>query len=95
MRLVLLIGIRLYWYFIPKSKRRCCIFRESCSQYVYRITSKNGFVHGLKAFRFRYSNCRGGCGIFTNPITQETQLILPNGEVLSENQIAKRLLKPI
>lgn len=85
--------IKCYWWIIPKSKRKKCIFRESCSQYVYRITLDNGFLQGLQSFLFRYRNCRYGYEIFKNPVSKEIQLMLPNKEVLCEKEIAERLLK--
>ncbi|WP_422351856.1 membrane protein insertion efficiency factor YidD [Flagellimonas sp.] len=92
MRLVLLIGIRLYWFFIPKSKRKCCIFQVSCSQYVYKTTSSKGFCQGIKALIFRYQNCRYGYEIFENAITNKIQLILPNKEIIDENEISTRVV---
>ncbi|WP_431163275.1 membrane protein insertion efficiency factor YidD [Flagellimonas beolgyonensis] len=95
MKYPLLLLIRLYWLIVPKTKRKKCIFRESCSQHVYRITLGKGFGQGLRAFHFRYKNCRYGYEIFRNPISKEIQLILPNKEVLCEDEIAERLLKSI
>ncbi|GMN06289.1 hypothetical protein MTsPCn5_16780 [Croceitalea sp. MTPC5] len=92
MRQILLIIIKVYWFLIPESKRRCCIFREPCSQHVYKITSARGFGQGFKALIFRYQNCRYGYEIFENPITNKIQLILPNKGVIDENEIAISLL---
>ncbi|MCA0958298.1 membrane protein insertion efficiency factor YidD [Muricauda ruestringensis] len=92
MKYLLLTIISGYWLFIPKSKRKKCIFQVSCSQYVYKITSNKGFVQGLRALRFRYRNCRYGYENFKNPVTQETQLMLPNGEVIGDNEISTRVV---
>ena len=59
MRLISLLLIRIYWLF-PKNNRRECIFRESCSQYVYRITKRYGFKKGLLALKKRRQKCRSG-----------------------------------
>ncbi|WP_298501815.1 membrane protein insertion efficiency factor YidD [uncultured Maribacter sp.] len=88
-----LIFIRFYWVLIPESKRRKCIFRESCSKHVFEVTSKSGFWKGVKAFKFRYKNCRQGYQIFQNPINNKIHLILPNRDIINEENIAKRLLK--
>ncbi len=48
---------------------------------------------GIKAFRFRYKNCRHGFEIFKNPIDDSIQVILPNGQIIGELEIAKRLIK--
>lgn len=92
MRHILLIAIRLYWLFIPKSKRKCCIFQETCSRYVYKITFSNGFYQGFKALIFRYQNCRYGYEIFENPITDKIQLILPSKEIIGESEISTRVV---
>ncbi len=93
MKLLLLGLIHLYWSIIPKSIRRKCIFRESCSKHVYRITRDEGFKNGLNALLFRYKNCRAKTIIFKNPITNEFQLILPNKKILSEEEVAEKLIE--
>ncbi|GAA3644514.1 membrane protein insertion efficiency factor YidD [Flavivirga jejuensis] len=93
MKIILLIIIKAYWLIIPKSKRKKCIFRKSCSNYVFKETSENGLWRGLKAFRFRYENCRHGFEIFKNPIDNKFQMILPNHQIIDEKDIAKRLIK--
>lgn len=92
MKVFLLVIIRVYWLLIPKSKRKKCIFRKSCSKYVFEETTKNGLQKGLKAFRFRYKNCRHGFEIFKNPINYKFQMILPNHLILDEEEIAERLI---
>jgi uncharacterized protein len=82
----------MYWYLIPKAKRRKCIFRKSCSIYVYEKTMTEGLVAGLKAFQYRYNNCKSGFHIFTNPISQTTQIILPNNTLLEEYEISERFI---
>lgn len=89
---ILLAIIKIYWFIIPESKRRSCIFRESCSQHVYKITTSKGFCQGFKAFIFRYQNCRYGYEIFENPITNKIQMILPSKKVIDEDEIAARLV---
>ncbi|WP_072995564.1 membrane protein insertion efficiency factor YidD [Pseudozobellia thermophila] len=91
MRLFLLFSIIMYWITIPKSKRRNCIFHESCSHYVYRITRDNGFYEGLKALLYRYRNCRPEAEVFIHPITGKYQLILPDKTILGQDEIADRL----
>jgi len=59
MRYLLLLGIRIYWL-IPGKNRRVCIFKESCSRYVYRITQKYGFKKGFSAFKERKQQCQPG-----------------------------------
>lgn len=67
MKTALLGVIRLYWLVVPERKRRECIFRQSCSQHVYQALKSEGMKSGIKAFIFRYRNCRPGCETFIDP----------------------------
>ncbi len=73
----------------PKSK---CIFRKSCSHYVYEQALKGGFLKGLKAFCFRFANCRSGFELFRNPMSNEIQMLLPSQIIINSEEIAERLL---
>jgi len=90
MRLVLIIVIRLYWLLIPKEKRRKCIFRKSCSLYVYDQTVQTGFLEGVKALRFRMANCQPSFYIYTDPETGRLKMVLRSGTVIDESEIAER-----
>ncbi len=57
MKNILLLIIKIYWKLIPKSKRRKCLFKVSCSNYVFKITKEEGLTKGVKAFLFRVKNC--------------------------------------
>ncbi len=92
MKYTFLVIIRLYWLLIPESKRRECVFRHSCSKYVFGVTSKEGFFEGMKAFYFRYKNCRNGFEVFKNPMNGQIQMILPDKSVIEENDISERLI---
>jgi uncharacterized protein len=92
MNYLILLAIQIYWKLIPKSKRKKCIFRTSCSNYVYQIAKNEGFINGLKAFNFRYKNCRGNFEIFKNPINQKTQMLLPSKSIIDNEEIAERLI---
>jgi uncharacterized protein len=92
MKNLILLTIQLYWFFKPNSSMPKCIFKKSCSHYVYETTQKEGFLKGLTAFWFRYQNCRGGFEIFENPMNNKTQMLLPSRIVLDYDEIAERLL---
>jgi putative component of membrane protein insertase Oxa1/YidC/SpoIIIJ protein YidD len=92
MKHLILLIIRFYWFSKSISSKPKCIFRKSCSYYVYEITQEQGFLKGLKAFLFRYRNCRGHIQIFKNPISNKTNMLLPSGIVIEEDEIAERLL---
>ncbi|MGB0949917.1 MAG: membrane protein insertion efficiency factor YidD [Marinirhabdus sp.] len=90
MKNVLLMPIKIYWLCIPKSKRKCCIFRESCSNYVFNQTKEQGFVQGLKALWFRYNNCRPGYHILS--IEEKVFLISVKNITFSESEIHPKIL---
>ncbi|PTS87606.1 membrane protein insertion efficiency factor YidD [Flavobacterium sp. HMWF030] len=92
MKHLILFAIKMYWEILPPSKRRKCIFKKSCSNYVFETTQKEGFVKGLKAFQFRYKNCRGNFAIFQNPINNKIQMILPSQIIIEKEDIAERLI---
>jgi putative component of membrane protein insertase Oxa1/YidC/SpoIIIJ protein YidD len=66
MKYLLLLLIRLYWL-LPKAWRRRCIFKCTCSHYVFQITRQYGFIAGIKALRKRYKQCRPGYNLYQTP----------------------------
>jgi putative component of membrane protein insertase Oxa1/YidC/SpoIIIJ protein YidD len=90
MKVFLLLIIKLYWVTFPKTKRRKCIFKISCSKYVYQITKEEGLHKGLITLRYRFQNCRSGFIIFENPTNGRKMIMLPNAQILSENEISER-----
>lgn len=83
----------MYWIIIPAQKRKRCIFRLSCSRYVYEKTINEGFISGVKAFQYRFKNCRSGAHLIENPITGKLQIILPGNHILNEEEISERFIK--
>ncbi|WP_052461015.1 membrane protein insertion efficiency factor YidD [Psychroserpens mesophilus] len=65
MKYILLVIIKSYWHLIPAKKRTLCIYKESCSHYVFDKTKTEGFSSGLRALWFRYQNCRPGYYLMT------------------------------
>jgi putative component of membrane protein insertase Oxa1/YidC/SpoIIIJ protein YidD len=93
MKGLLILLIKFYWFIIPERKRRRCIFRISCSRYVYQTTKNEGFYEGLIAFRYRFLNCRSGYQIFEHPVDGHITMVLPNGQLLTEAGISEKLLQ--
>jgi putative component of membrane protein insertase Oxa1/YidC/SpoIIIJ protein YidD len=85
----------MYWSIIPSYRRRQCIFKTSCSHYVFEQTLELGFKAGLKALQYRYRNCRGGYICYLNPITGRPEMELVSGEVIFEEHIAKWCTKEL
>ena len=69
----------MYWLVIPKYKRRKCIFKVSCSNYVFKKTKEEGFISGYKALKKRIKSCRPGYNVIdiegqTHIITADNNL---------------------
>ncbi|MBL0211178.1 MAG: membrane protein insertion efficiency factor YidD [Holophagaceae bacterium] len=60
MKFLLIGAIRIYWLIWPEKKRRTCVYSESCSRYVFRLTNSFGLLTGLRALRQRFRSCRPG-----------------------------------
>ena len=91
MRIILLIIIRSYWFLIPKSKRRRCLFKLSCSNYVFRKTKKEGFIEGLKALRFRVDNCNSNYCIIE--LDGQMILVTNSNKIFYEHEMSNSILK--
>lgn len=92
MKFLLMYLITFYWIVKPNKKPKC-IFRKSCSHYVYEELKDKGFLAGCKALNFRIKNCKSGFEIFRNPINHKLNMMLPNKDIIDEEEIAERLLK--
>lgn len=79
--------IKTYWRFIPKHKRRPCIFIESCSNHVYRITESEGPIQGIKAFFKRYRQCRPGYRLGYNTSLLQEEVILKDGSIVNRDEL--------
>jgi len=90
MKYFLSIPIMLYQTFFPKKYRGECLFRESCSNYVLRITNEKGFVEGIKALNFRYKNCRPGYTILSKD--DKVIMITVKHIVFNEDDIDLRII---
>lgn len=60
---VILLLIRIYWL-TPVKWRRQCLFKESCSNHVYKITKEQGVLKGYEAFIKRFNTCRPNYGFY-------------------------------
>lgn len=85
-------GIRLYWRIIPVHKRRKCLFKESCSNNVFRIAKEKGFFPACRALNIRLHQCRPGYYIITLP-DETSCLYLADGTTLMEGEIAGYLIQ--
>ncbi len=94
MRLLILIPIQLYWHLWPaRWKNRQCLFRESCSHHVCRVTKEFGFIAGCKSLFSRIRNCRPGYRV--QMLEDGTfQLVLVSGSSVDEPEISSAVLRP-
>ncbi|MBK0384537.1 membrane protein insertion efficiency factor YidD [Pedobacter sp. SD-b] len=92
MKIILLLLIRLYWLIVPVQKRKRCIFRYSCSKYVFEITKVMGFKKGINALFFRMNNCNHKFDLVKNNTTNKYEMILKDGTIINENRIAEYLI---
>lgn len=90
MRWALLLAIRLYWAVWPERYRRGCLFRESCSRHVYRVTCAQGLRQGARALLSRYRTCRPGYAIVA--AHGHRWLSLADGSFIPVSEAAPRLL---
>jgi hypothetical protein len=82
--------VRLYWRFWPRPWKRSCIFRESCSQHVYRVAARSGEFAAIRALLARIRTCRPG---YRLSVTDgRVGLVLANGVTLEEFEIAPELV---
>ena len=92
MKYLLLLAIRIYWK-IPTKLHQHCIFRETCSHYVYRIASEQGIFAAFKAIRERNELCRPGYIVYKS--LGHYYLKTANGTIFEEGDIALSELPPI
>lgn len=88
-KFLLLIPIKIYWLTVPKSKRRCCVFHESCSKYVFRITKEDGLVKGIKALAYRFNACRPGYSLILRE--EKVSVHLATGGFLKIDEASENL----
>jgi hypothetical protein len=90
MKNLFLILLKFYQLFIPKLFRRECLFKESCSNYVYRLTKENGFSIGINALKYRIHQCKPNYFLIKN--NGRILLITSKYEVIEEEFISKNIV---
>jgi hypothetical protein len=92
MKILLLFLIKCYWKLIPLERRKLCLFSESCSKYVFRVTNERGIIQGLKALKFRVKKCNPNYIIIK--VNNNFKLIFNDGSELNNKEISPFLLPP-
>lgn len=93
MKWILLLLIKSYWRLIPEKKRKPCLFKETCSRFVYRQAAEHGFLMGVKALLLRIKQCRNGYHLSKG--INGVEMKLADGTIISENEISPNLLGSI
>jgi len=88
MKHIFLLSIKIYWL-IPKRIRSQCLYKESCSNHVYRITGEQGTKKGLLALKDRIATCKPYYKIME--IDNQRLLICNNGKIIKNEDLAEWL----
>jgi len=91
MKYSLLFAIKVYQKFLRNHLGKTCLFKETCSNYVYRKTKEEGFVKGLGCLMFRIKNCRPN--YYVTSRNGVILLITNQKEVVTEQEISIDVLK--
>lgn len=78
---------------IPAAYRRRCLFKESCSRHVYKITRSEGLGSGWLAFKKRYQQCRPGYKIFYNTKKGAPEMELANHDIIDIDEIREEIIQ--
>ena len=92
MKWVLIILIRLYWFVVPIRFKRVCLFKESCSNYIYKLTLTDGFLTGFEGLRKRMRQCRGEYHLRT--YKNGFEMLLSDGSIINQEEISITLIEP-
>jgi len=93
MKWLLVACIRSYRALPHRLKRRC-LFKETCSSFVERVTLESGLRSGLSAVKTRASKCRPGYSPYYDYRIGEWRVRLRDGSVLSSPVLADFVLEP-
>ena len=93
MKYLFLLVIRTYQLIFPKKLRGKCLYHESCSNHVLRVTRTRGLIPGLQSLMYRFKNCRPGYKLMK--VKDEILLITIDNEVINQKEMDKRLLREI
>lgn len=93
MKWVLLGTIYLYRW-LPTRFKRQCLFKETCSFFVARVTCESGFWRGMSALRTRVSQCQPGYRVYFESEVKNWQVRLRDGSVSTSADLAEFVLSP-
>lgn len=95
MKWVLIAAIFAYRGLVPPSKRRKCLYNESCSRFVERIARDEGFSAAIKAIKQRVRSCRGGYRLIAPDQGALPIVRLVDGSLLSISEVSESLRQSV
>jgi hypothetical protein len=84
-------SIEFYWKRFPEKSRKICIYKITCSKYVYKEFTNEGFISGLKAFFNRRKSCSNGYSI--RYLNKKVIIEDRNGLIIQEHEINPLIVK--
>lgn len=94
MKWVIFFVINIYWIAIPKKYRKSCLFKESCSHFVFRNTMEHGWRHGLYCFLQRWKQCRPGYVIIYTQ-SKGVEIVLADGCSTTKDNLSDKMLTEV
>jgi uncharacterized protein len=89
-----LISVILLYRRLPSFVKRKCLFKETCSAHVLRLTRESGFGVGMRALRVRMLQCRSGYVVFFDVNIKHWIVRFANGSVANRDELAEFVLSP-
>jgi uncharacterized protein len=87
-----LIGVIHLYRRLPPSFKRKCLFKETCSSHVLRMTRASGFCVGLRSLRLRILQCRPGYVVFFDNDENHWAVRFADGSTANRDQLADFVL---
>lgn len=91
----LLIGVIHLYRRLPPFFKRKCLFKETCSAHVLRLTRQSGFLVGLRTLKIRMMQCRPGYVVFFDPDLQHWGVRFANASVAKRDELADFVFAPV
>ena len=84
-------SIEYYWNTRAENQRKICIYRITCSRYVYNEFENNGLIEGIRAYFYRMKSCNHG---YKLSLKKDMVVINDcNGKLILENDINPLIVK--
>lgn len=90
----LLISVIHIYRWLPRCFKRTCLFKETCSAHVLRLTRESGFWAGVRSLRSRMLQCRTGYVVLFDGNVSDWVVRLANGSVASRDELADSVIEP-